>query len=755
MTVLPPFEPPRSHKELAMQASAVEARHFAAVYTLFRISSMKNIHMMLPPKYKDLWKGEFQSMKSDDVKEGKAWMYEADPFLALKERQEAQAAAQKKRDEAARQREKEANQPRAPGVVPGGPSAGGSSRMKGWSRAPRVDMGKKTRQEIERLIRRDAVWNPHNVIIPPERLAAVVEEVTALGFRRSHVQEAAQICKDREEILEWLLIHVPEDDLPAWSLPENYSAGVSMASGNLQREAAIGRLAATGYSKEHCEEVYDKFGGEMKAALILQASLLDGEDAIDNLAESLSGLEIDSVSNDGSTEWQEEQTVLASIYDDRYKTKSQDICEIALEITSGPQKPFLLRLQRPPGPYPNALPIVSIIADLPAYIRLSMTKRVLIHAKENFLGEQMVFNLVDWLEREAPSIIENPGKLSEISTASEPTPEMEIRKRHNRRAARPNPVSWEAGTPQSMQILSRWQAKQGTPAQQRMLQTRMSLPAWSLQEEIVHQVTSCQVTIISGETGSGKSTQSVQFILDDLIQRTLGGAANIICTQPRRISALGLADRVADERCSEVGNEVGYAIRGESKQKAGTTKITFVTTGVLLRRLQTSGGNTDDLVSALSDVSHVVVDEVHERSLDTDFLLILLREVLKRRSDLRVVLMSATLDAAVFEQYFSDVGRVGKVQIEGRTYPVQDFYLDNIIHMTGFGGRSTVDEEWEDDESASKSVGGILRGIGMRINYDLIAEVVRSIDQHLGSQSGGILIFLPGTAEIDRTLQVR
>nr|GFD58287.1 putative ATP-dependent rna helicase ucp12 [Tanacetum cinerariifolium] len=86
-----------------------------------------------------------------------------------------------------------------------------------------------------------------------------------------------------------------------------------------------------------------------------------------------------------------------------------------------------------------------------------------------------------------------------------------------------------------------------------------------------------------GETGSGKSTQSVQFVLDDLIQKQLGAVVNIICTQPRRISALGLADRVADERCARVGDEIGYTIRGESKQKPGVTKITFVTTGVLLR----------------------------------------------------------------------------------------------------------------------------------------------------------------------------
>lgn len=243
--------------------------------------------------------------------------------------------------------------------------------------------------------------------------------------------------------------------------------------------------------------------------------------------------------------------------------------------------------------------------------------------------------------------------------------------------------------------------------------------------------------------------QSVQFVLDDLIQRQLGSVANIICTQPRRISALGLADRVADERCSQVGDEIGYTIRGESKQKPGVTKITFVTTGVLLRRLQTSGGSSDDVVAALADVSHVVVDEVHERSLDTDFLLVLLRDILRRRKDLKVILMSATLDAEVFERYFYDVGPVGRVEIQGRTYPVQDWYMDDIVHATGFSGGSAEHE----DDRGGKPLAGNLMSVGFGINYDLIAETVHYIDQQLGEKDGGILIFLPGTMEIDRTLQ--
>ncbi|KAK3105526.1 putative ATP-dependent RNA helicase ucp12, partial [Teratosphaeriaceae sp. CCFEE 6253] len=279
------------------------------------------------------------------------------------------------------------------------------------------------------------------------------------------------------------------------------------------------------------------------------------------------------------------------------------------------------------------------------------------------------------------------------------------------------------------------------------------------------------VTIISGETGSGKSTQSVQFVLDDLIKQGYGEQANIICTQPRRISAIGLADRVAEERCGRVGDEVGYTIRGESKQKVGITKITFVTTGVLLRRLQTSGGSAQDVVDSLGDVSHIVLDEVHERSLDTDFLLVLIRDVLKMRKDLKLILMSATLDANVFEQYFSGVCSVGKVEIEGRTHPVTDIHRTELLQIMGYASQPDGDEagsevasDWEDDfgfggrpkptrkEKPRKQYNQVGHD-GHNIDYDFIADTVQYIDQELGSEDGGILIFLPGLMEIDQTLR--
>ncbi|KAH3974489.1 hypothetical protein HBI56_088790 [Parastagonospora nodorum] len=756
VTTLPQIKIPAELEEKAHQPSAVEARNFAAAYTLFRVASAKNLHMMLPPTYKDLWKGEFTELKKRDEAEGKGWMYEADPFFGFAEREKARELAAKAREK--KQKERDEAQ-KAHNLQPGAAmpssrssSAGGRNLLKGWERVPKIELGKRTRKAAEHLIRRDAVWNPNGLELDPTTKSRLVHEIAELGFRESHVEEAAAICKDREEIIEWLLIHVPEDDLPSWSLPEGYVAGVSMASANLKREGAVKRLAAAGYALDLCEEAYDGQGGdERKAAALLQTRLLRPNEDDKDIAQEVADLSIADDTEEWSEEdaWETEMSSLEAIYDKLFSRPSPEMCRIELDIKQQGKR-LILQARKPFGLYPAVVPIITFEAAIPAYIRLSIIRQALLHAETNCIGMPMIYDIVDWVQQNSGEIFKNPGRLSDVSSglaAADHTEEQQVRK-NNRKARGRRPIDWTPATPVSQKILSQWQAKQTMPNQQKMMNVRQALPAWRLREDIIRTVNDCQVTIISGETGSGKSTQSVQFVLDDLIQRQLGGVANIICTQPRRISALGLADRVADERCSQVGDEIGYTIRGESKQKPGVTKITFVTTGVLLRRLQTSGGGADDVIAALADVSHVVVDEVHERSLDTDFLLVLLRQILRKRKDLKVILMSATLDAEVFEAYFREVGPVGRVEIEGRTHPVHDFYIDDVVHFTGFNGAAMGDDGDED-----KSFSANMRSIGFGINYDLIAETVRHIDRQLGDKDGGILIFLPGTMEIDRTLQ--
>lgn len=115
------------------------------------------------------------------------------------------------------------------------------------------------------------------------------------------------------------------------------------------------------------------------------------------------------------------------------------------------------------------------------------------------------------------------------------------------------------------------------------------LPAYKVKEKIVKTIASNQITVISGDTGSGKTTQVPQLVLDDMISNNKGSEANIIVTQPRRISAIGVSERIASERCERVGETVGYSIRLENK-RSSKTRLLLCTTGILLRRLQCDPG---------------------------------------------------------------------------------------------------------------------------------------------------------------------
>lgn len=757
ITKLPPFKLPPSHVHLAYKPTALEAKHFAATYALFRVNSMKNLSMILPPDYKSLWK-EFDALKKQDVKDGKGWMYDADPFATIKEREDAKVAAEKKRKDQQAVKEKAANLPGAAGLVLRSNAAaaggGGHNPMKGWTSVPKIEMGSRTRAHLESLVRRQCLWNPHGVKMSEAEKAAIINEFKGFGFRLNHVEEAVEDCKDREETLEWLLIHVPEDDLPKWALPESYSAGVSVQATDLRREGAIKRLSESGYSVELCRKVYDDCGGdECKAALKLQTILLASGSDVD--VDDLNDWQ-DMSPEELAQQQQDELASMESVYGDSFNHVTATICQVRLPtVDNGPTKGLEVHIQFRLSPEHPGLYILSVIAELPAYIKLSIIKKTLAYMKESLHDEFMkMFYVVSWVQENIGDIIEHPGALRDIaavaSAASEET--SSAARRTSRRVARhPRPIRWAVDD----RSKNEWLARQEAAPYQKMLTQRQRLPAWQVREDVVSTVTENQITIISGETGSGKSTQSVQFVLDDLYKRGYGNCANIIVTQPRRISALGLAERVSDERCSQVGQEVGYSIRGESKTSV-KTKITFVTTGVLLRRLQTSGGRINDVVASLADVSHVVIDEVHERSLDTDFLLSILRDVLRKRKDLKLILMSATLDSATFADYFKVDGlSVGMVEIAGRTYPVEDFYLDDIIRITNFSlwrddfTDKSVDRKGEYQDPVAKTI----QRLGMRINYNLLVDTTKALDEELSDtqKSGGILIFLPGVAEINQT----
>ncbi|KAI7866161.1 P-loop containing nucleoside triphosphate hydrolase protein [Spinellus fusiger] len=210
-----------------------------------------------------------------------------------------------------------------------------------------------------------------------------------------------------------------------------------------------------------------------------------------------------------------------------------------------------------------------------------------------------------------------------------------------------------------------------------MKRKRNELPIAAYREQILELVQTHQVIVISGETGCGKSTQVPQFLAEALLTDP-SSFGSVVCTQPRRISAMSIAQRVSTEMGDPprtTGTHkamVGYQIRLESKVSPENTLV-FCTTGILLRRLE-----SDKL---LSGITHVIVDEVHERTIDSDFLLIILRRLCHIRPDLRVVLMSATAETNRFSSYFNDCP---VVVVPGRTFPVHVRYLEDVVEATGY-----------------------------------------------------------------------
>ncbi|KAF2839488.1 ATP-dependent RNA helicase A [Patellaria atrata CBS 101060] len=305
-----------------------------------------------------------------------------------------------------------------------------------------------------------------------------------------------------------------------------------------------------------------------------------------------------------------------------------------------------------------------------------------------------------------------------------------------------------------------WAKKSSTPSYQKMLSVRSSLPIFQFRDTILSTISRHQVAILCGETGCGKSTQLPAYVLEHELSNSR--SCKIYCTEPRRISAISLAQRVSEElgeHRNDVGTSrslVGYAIRLES-HIAAQTRLIYATVGIVLRMLEGAKG--------LSDITHLIIDEVHERSIDTDFLLIVLRSLMIRRPELKVILMSATVDAERFSSYLDGAPIV---TVPGRTFPVEARFLEDAIELTGHSVDSQtqeVDLSDDDDDLAqdSKSTNSIqLQGYSSntrktlaiyeeyRIDYNLIIKLIDRIasDPTYIQYSQAILIFLPGIAEI-------
>lgn len=241
-----------------------------------------------------------------------------------------------------------------------------------------------------------------------------------------------------------------------------------------------------------------------------------------------------------------------------------------------------------------------------------------------------------------------------------------------------------------------------------MHETRRNLPVFKRREELLQAIAENQIIIVQGQTGCGKTTQIPQYLHEEGYTKTElkhGDVKIIGCTQPRRVAAMSVAARVSQEIGSKLGHTVGYSIRFEDCTSEGTV-IKYMTDGMLLREL------LDDPV--LSKYSVMMVDEAHERTLHTDILLTLLKDVTRARSDFRLVISSATLDEQKFAQFFGDPPIF---RVEGRLFHVKRLFKSN------------------DQKNASSN---------------MIDECLRVVLQiHRSDEAGDILVFLPGQEEIE------
>jgi ATP-dependent helicase HrpA len=231
-----------------------------------------------------------------------------------------------------------------------------------------------------------------------------------------------------------------------------------------------------------------------------------------------------------------------------------------------------------------------------------------------------------------------------------------------------------------------------------------NLPIHARREEIIRAIQEHQIVVIAGETGSGKTTQIPKFLVD----AGFGQNGLIGCTQPRRVAALSVAQRIAEELGVTYGNEVGAKIRFTDQTRKDTI-IKVMTDGILLNEIQ------DDPMLRAYDA--IIIDEAHERSLNIDFILGCLRQLADRRKDLRIVITSATIDTDSFSKAFNGAPII---EVSGRTYPVETFYRP-IEEMLEESGDLTF--------------------------IEAAAEQINEIIQH--NREGDILVFLPGERDIN------
>ncbi|KAK9900546.1 P-loop containing nucleoside triphosphate hydrolase protein [Cystobasidium minutum MCA 4210] len=623
----------------------------------------------------------------------------------------------------------------------------------------------------------------------------------------------------QETLLQYLQITLSEDELPGHGAASNNASSQQGMNGHgyqssdptvritkrHDKETGLARswlvdkiMKASGYPEECVENAVEAAAGkEAKAISILLKKLAGWQDQYAVGSPETSPHHIKEAREKMETEIE----ALESLLGNAVQRKNKASLEIRIRSSTSKNSPSLVLyiLLDSPDAYPSpsasqddnvSLSIPTFYLSnleqtlqpgqgqsVPPYIRLHLTMILMDKMKIEWrdiieAGEGgVIYEMVTYLQDNMDEVLHHPPPSAEVFRFLRPDTEgdslngainrLSLNKGKSTAAgAKKGKLGQPSPAGDSATLLKRYRALQHDPTYLSFLSKRKTLPAYASRSQLIELIASNRVTIVAGATGSGKTTQVPTFVLEDAIERSHGGNTNIIVTQPRRISAIGVAARVAQERAEELGKDgtlVGYAIRGERKASR-ECRLLFCTTGILLQRLS-RGGDPN-----LANVSHVFVDEVHERSLDSDFLLLILKEVLIRNPKLKVVLMSATADSTRFSTYFNNAPCI---EIPGLTFPVEDLYLEDVLQATRYKAPSTkASRKYTNEENEAIKNSLLKQGISdpellstlamliraEKMDYDLIAATVEYIHGQYDTDEA-ILVFVTGVAEITQTIR--
>ncbi|KAG1839236.1 P-loop containing nucleoside triphosphate hydrolase protein [Suillus subalutaceus] len=706
-----------------LRSTALEARHWGATYALYRFCNALQLNRVLPPGPRDYWTE--LTVEHKNVPEHMKWMYDADPFAARRAVDERQAKAVKNQQQ-------------------GNSKTSMMLGSKEFANSPEVRMSTELRDLVEDVVKKvnqtsmteagNALHfgeDPVASVLPAEAIPAVTQQLSHLGFKSDQTRNTlAFLSKPSalggnllnsmsplEACIEHLVLHLPECDLPERFFPGNNSSDPFIVSGH---------SGSDDLAKRWVEEKIIKEAG-FPAHTVKECT---DRDSVTNVDLLVASLDHRLLGESAGAQANPDDMILANALGAHFV----DANHVSMPLFSAPVE----------------------LHSVPPYMRLHLLSHLLQEMKrDGFMesGEGFLMAAMRVLEEQWAHVQSNGSPdVSEVlkflipSPTSSPTVHTAaVLPRGLNETARHN-IRRRGDSRSNSQVKLDFDKLCQSQAYATMLSARRRLPAFAAKDNFLSLLERNRVVVVVGETGCGKTTQLPQFILDSLILSGHGAEASIIITQPRRISAVSVAARVSAERIDD--GSVGYAIRGETKHNQ-STKLLFCTTGVVLRRLGSGDG--------LKDVTHIVVDEVHERSVDGDFLLLELKELLARHSTLKVVLMSATINHETFVKYFNNAPML---TIPGFTHPITDLYLEDYISSVSYKPASVKPNRRESEEEKHAfrdycSSKGLSEESTSAIQNIMHAERI-DYQVHIvaTSQRGGILIFLPGVQEIRSCIDV-